>query len=160
MLKFEVSINGVPAPNCSLTKQVKWVISDVYGKGVITDGGRAMTGEGRHGDYCCRVGGCYFESGVHVWKVQLSSLFLITSAEVGIVDCDEINARSQKTWVYKRSLTFGNSANISLTLDLEKRTLSITDHDLGTVNNYEFASRRVSPFFACHSPYVTIRILE
>ncbi len=160
MLKFEVSINGVPAPNCSLAKQVKWVISDVYGKGVITDGGRAMTGEGRHGDYCCRVGGCYFESGVHVWKVQLSSLFLITSAEVGIVDCDEINARSQKTWVYKRSLTFGNSANISLTLDLEKRTLSITDHDLGTVNNYEFASRRVSPFFACHSPYVTIRILE
>jgi hypothetical protein len=34
MLKFEVSINyGTAAPNCSLTKQVKWVISDVHGKG-------------------------------------------------------------------------------------------------------------------------------
>ena len=46
MLKFEVSINGVSAPNCSLTKQVRWVISDAHGKGVITDGGLTMKGEG------------------------------------------------------------------------------------------------------------------
>ncbi len=73
MLKFAVSINGVPAPNCSLTKQVKWVISDIHGKGVITDGGRTMEGVGREGEYCWRVGRCYFESGVHTWKVRLSS---------------------------------------------------------------------------------------
>ncbi len=61
MLKFEVSINGVPAPNCSLTKQVKWVISDAHGKGVITNGGLTMQGEGCECEYCWKVGGCYFE---------------------------------------------------------------------------------------------------
>ena len=39
MLKFEVSINEVPAPNCSLTRPVKWTISHFHGKGAITDGG-------------------------------------------------------------------------------------------------------------------------
>ena len=39
VLEFEVSIDGVPAPSCSLTKQVRCVISDVYGKGDVTDGG-------------------------------------------------------------------------------------------------------------------------
>ena len=42
MLKFEVAINGIPAPNCSLTKQVKWVISDAHGNGDVTHGGYAM----------------------------------------------------------------------------------------------------------------------
>ena len=71
ILKFEVSINGDPAANCSLTKQVSWIISDEYGKGVITDGGLTMKGEGCACEYCWRLGQCYFESGVHTWKVQL-----------------------------------------------------------------------------------------
>ena len=61
MLKFDVCINGVPARNCSLTKQEKWVISDVHGN-VISDGGGSMKGDGQD-DYCYRVGGCYFKSG-------------------------------------------------------------------------------------------------
>ncbi len=166
MLKFAVSINGMPAPNCSLAKQVKWVISDVHGKGVITDGGRTMKGENRHGECCWRVGGCYFECGVHAWKVHLRNQFpnyYQARATVGIVDSDEINidiARSQKKWVYSCSLFGGQNANISLTLDLEKRSVSITDQSSGTVNNYEFTARRVSPFFACYSPHMTLQILE
>ena len=68
MLKFEVSINGVPAPNCSLTTRVRWVISGAHGRGVITDDGLTMKGEG---EYSWRVGGCCFESGVHTWKMLI-----------------------------------------------------------------------------------------
>jgi hypothetical protein len=91
MLKFELFINGTPAPKCSLAKQVKWVISDAYGKGPITNGGCTMWSDG---GYCCRVGGCYFGSGVHTWKVQFSNVHCYgkPSAEVGIIDYDEINA--------------------------------------------------------------------
>ena len=71
MLSFEVSINGTCAPRCSLTKQVKWIISDLYGLGYITNGGNTMSGVGSVGQYCCRVGWCSFESGVHTWKVRL-----------------------------------------------------------------------------------------
>ena len=70
MLSFEVSINGKPAPKCTLKKEVKWIISDRYGSGDITNDGNTMTGLGI-GQYCCRVGWCCFESGVHTWKVEL-----------------------------------------------------------------------------------------
>ena len=70
MLNFEVVINGIPAPSCSLTKQVRWVISDVYGKGVVSYGGLIMKGVGREGEICCRVGECCFEFGVHLWKAE------------------------------------------------------------------------------------------
>ena len=70
-LKFEVSIDGKPASNCFLTKQVNWIISDKYGKGVITDGGLTLKGEWCACEYCWRVGQCYLESGVHTWIVQL-----------------------------------------------------------------------------------------
>jgi hypothetical protein len=159
MLKFEVSINGTPAPKCSLTKQVKWVISDAHGKGPITDGGRTMEGDG---GYCCRVGGCYFDSGVHTWKVRLRNIIYFDSAEVGIIDYNEINAdiaRSEKKCVHK----YSGSADISFTLDMEKRTLNVKVNSSlngsGTYS-YQFTARRVSPIFACSSPNMRIRLEE
>jgi hypothetical protein len=166
MLKFEVSINGTPAPKCSLTKQVKWVISDAHGKGRITDGGRRMTGDG---GYCCRVGGCYFDSGVHTWKVRLSKVYFgPPSAEVGIIDYDEINAdiaQSKKKWVHKYSvhLNFRAADDISFNLDMEKRTLNVkvnSSYDGSGTYSYQFTARRVSPFFACSSPALRIRLVE
>ncbi|CAB4028544.1 tripartite motif-containing 45-like [Paramuricea clavata] len=165
MLKFEVSINGTPAPNCSLTKQVKWVISYAHGKGRITDGGRTMRSDG---DYCCRVGGCYFDSGVHTWKVQLSNFsFDPLSAEVGIIDYDEINAdiaQSEKKCVHKCSVPPGCSADISFNLEMEKGTLNVkvnSNSRFGSsTNSYQFTARRVSPFFACSSPNLRIRLVE
>jgi hypothetical protein len=155
MLKFEVSINGTPAPKCSLTKQVKWVISDAHGKGPITDGGRTMSGDG---GYCCRVGGCYFDSGVHTWKVRLSNDFFVQlSVEVGIIDYDEINAdiaQSEKKCVHKHPFGRGDH-NISFNLDMEKRTLNVkvnSSRHGSSTNSYQFTARRVSPFFACSSP--------
>jgi hypothetical protein len=161
MLKFEVSINGTPAPKCSLTKQVKWVISDAHGKGAITNGGRTMLGDG---GYCCRVGGCYFDSGVHTWKVRLSiPIYLQSTVEVGIIDYNEINAdiaRSEKKCVHK----YSGSADISFTLDMEKRTLNVKVNsgrlDPESINSYQFTARRVSPFFACSSPYLSISLVE
>jgi hypothetical protein len=171
MLKFEVSINGTPAPNCSLTKQVKWVISDAHGKGAITNGGRTMNGEGCHGEYCSRVGGCYFDSGVHTWKVRLNynypwHLGNSPSSEVGIIDYDEINAdiaKSEKKWVHKRSVQSGLSDDISFTLDMEKRTLNVKVNSSrygSSSDSYQFTARRVSPFFACSSLYMSISLVE
>jgi hypothetical protein len=166
MLKFEVSINGTPAPNCSLTKQVTWVISDAHGKGHITGGGRTMTGDG---GYCCRVGGCYFDSGVHTWKVRLRNFSSDKlSAEVGIIDYDKINAdmaQSEKKCVQKHSVPFGSLYDISFNLDMEKRTLNVkvvnSSHyvSTSTTNSYQFTARRVSPFFACNSPGLIIRLV-
>jgi hypothetical protein len=159
MLKFEVSINGTPAPNCSLTKQVRW---DAHGKGAITGGGRTMNGDG---GYCCRVGGCYFDSGVHTWRVQLINYAENDNAEVGIIDYDQINAdiaRSKKKWVHKRSIHCGLNNDISLTLDMEKRTLNVkvnSGYYGSRALAYQFTARRVSPFFACGSPYTSINLV-
>jgi hypothetical protein len=166
MLKFEVSINGTPAPKCSLTKQVKWVISDAHGKGPITDGGRTMKGDG---GYCCRVGGCYFDSGVHTWKVLLSNVnFGQLSAEVGIIDYDEINAdiaQSKKKCVHTHYVpsSFVSVDDISFNLDMEKRTLNVNVNSSlhgPSTNSYQFTARRVSPFFACCSPALSISLVE
>ena len=209
MLKFEVSINGIPAPNCSLTKQVRWVISDVKGKGVITNGGLTMKSVGGEGEYCCWIGGCYFESGVHTWTVKLSfqesydfdmegnqfgfppnqGMFAANSrfgmfgqrnvlpfqqdfpdlsVEVGIIDCDAINerdiAQSERKCIYKLYLDglMDDSSVISLTLDVENRTLHTRDtSDTNpAANSYPFLACRVSPFFACNSPHVSISMME
>ncbi|CAB4041300.1 tripartite motif-containing 45-like [Paramuricea clavata] len=155
MLKFEVSINGTPAPNCSLEKEVKWVISDAHGKGAITNGGGTMNGDG---SYCWRIGGRYFDSGVHTWKVRLSTNnaydpyndynynYSQPSVEVGIIDYDEINAeigqrkgcskqmllnanadvaQSKKKWVQNCTVQRGHNIDINFTLEMEKRTLNV-----------------------------------
>lgn len=169
MLKFEVSINEIPAPNCSLTKQVRWVISDVHGSGDISNGGLTMIGVGRYGQYCFRVGDCYFESGVHKWKVHISYQDAYSchyhynnyTSEIGVIDCDDINgdiANSKKKWVYRSSIGYHRHTTeiLSLTLDKENGTLNIqTDINSG-VSNYQFCARRVSPFFACNSPNLCI----
>jgi hypothetical protein len=144
---------------------VTWVISDAHGKGPITDGGRAMKGDG---GYCCRVGGCYFDSGVHTWKVRLINYNLFqSSAEVGIIDYDEINAdisRSEKKCVHKYSVPLTLGDDISFTLDMEKRTLNHvkvnSDRYDSSTNSYQFTARRVSPFFACNSPDLIICLVE
>ena len=181
MLKFEVSINGMPAPNCALTKRVRWVISDAYGNGVITNGGltmeSAVTKSGRTRskggkrcgtEYSWRVGGCYFETGVHTWKVQLHNPYGISGgAEVGIIDYNEINAPvdadlSQKKWVFHH-LERGYHDIISLTLDMEERSLSVsvtTEYGEYWDQNCQFAAHRVAPFFASSSPNVTISLVE
>ena len=202
MLSFEVSINEMPAPKCSLTKQVKWVIGDVYGSGAITDGGNTMKGVSRVGQYCWRIGSCSFESGVHTWKVQsryhdnfrdnygsYGSYFNHVSnatAEIGIIDCDEINAdkaKSRKKWVCRRSLGHRNpTETVSLTLDMENRTLetrsdagvSFFEHNVigfgvnnwqhtasrSYANNYQLTASRVLPFFSSNSPHLSLSLVE
>ena len=169
MLKFEVSINGTPAPNCTLEKQVSWRISDIYGKGVVTDGGMTMKGEGSN--FCCRVGWCFFESGVHTWKVQLSNhddsynYHKNSSFEVGIIDHDKINADitiSKNKWVFKHAVKHCHSDVLSLTLDMERGRLNV----MFDSNRYygptvlRFTARRVLPFFACDSPNSSISLVE
>ena len=171
LLNFKVSINGIPAPNCSLTKQVKWVISNAYGNGLVTDGGLTMKGDGR--SYCCRVGWCCFESGVHTWKVQLRESQKIfsyhnkSSVEVGIIDRDEINTGMKvitRKWVLNRSVHAIGSDVISVTLDMERKMLSVWVHSSYNgppdVENVHFTSHKVLPFFACSMSNESISIVE
>ena len=172
MLKFQVSINGILAPNCSLTKQVKWVISDGHGQGFIHNGGLTMTGEGGEGEYCWRVGGCYFESGVHTWKVELSRQdsrnAARSSIEVGIINYGDINenrVQNGEKWVYEHDVRANHNNEISLFLDMEKRTLNVMvdSQSYGRsrcVKNCQFTAQRVSPFFACSSPDLSISLVE
>ena len=174
MLKFEVSINGIPAPSCSLIKQVKWVISNAHGKGVIVHRGLTMKGKSVEGKYCWRVGECYFESGVHTWKIRVNgyrrgSTFqnqVHSSVEVGIIDYSKINKNDDEggtKWVYKHKAE--QSSEICLSLDMEKRTLKVmvsSDNYGGSqcVKNCQFTAQRVSSFFACSSPYMSLNLVE
>ena len=161
MLKLEVSIDGMPVPNCSLTKQVKWVLSDVYGNGAISDNGRTMMGgQG----YCWRVGACYFESGIHTWNVNLrtNALFLTPHSDfqVGIIDCEEINANvseGKKKWVLSCA-----QGNFSLTLNMDKKTLNVNGSNpfRSFSKNFHFTARRVSPFFACDFLDASITLVD
>ena len=171
MLKFEVSINRIPAPNCSLTKQVKWVLSEVHGNGTVSNGGLTMTGGN---GYCWRVGACYFESGIHTWKVQLTCsanrngnyCSQLASGEVGIIDAQEIKKdidKSEKKWVEKCSVRMHCSNDISLTLDMENKTLKVevksSNHGC-SVRDYQFTARYVSPFFASNSSSLSIHLVK
>ena len=176
ILKFEVSINGIPAPNCSLTKQVTWVISNAYGKGVITHGGRTMKGisvrqgKKRLAKYCWRLGGCNFESGVHMWAVEMfksGGSCTEAEAEVGIIDNNEMNGVTNKTisnrkWVVKHYPGWGCTAQIYFTLDMGKKSLKVL---IDTTNqcwaqDFEFTAHDVSPFFSCSTPNVSISLME
>ena len=195
-LVFDVSINEQAAPTCSLTKNVKWVLSDVHGNGIISDNGCTMTSQNAHGVYCWRVGGCYFSSGIHSWTVRVMNSYplvdlqraklttprvrpyrrfgselldeffgayasdMIPFVEVGTIDSEELDAVSdscEKKWVYKNSFQDQGCQDMSLTLDMERKTLTI---EIGfECSDYEITSHRVSPFIACNSPYLSIKLL-
>ena len=190
MLSFEVFINGIQAPQCSLTKQVKWVISDVDGSGDVTNGGNTMRGVGRVGQYCCRIGWCLFESGVHTWKVELryevshdnygdnfrgnndpyndySNAYNRNDnhtayGDIGIIDYDGISAgiTSNKKWVYRCSVGYQKpSETLSLTLDMERRTLKIRSN-CHLRNSFQFTAPRVMPFFSSSSPRLSLSLVE
>jgi hypothetical protein len=63
---------------------------------------------------------------------------------------------------YERSVKHGYNDDISLTLDMEKRTLNVkvNSNYYGFSSNYQFTARCVSPFFACSSPGVRISLVE
>ena len=169
VLKFEVSINGIPAPNCSLTERVQFTIRYVPLKGVFVARGREDRSQGRgfedwsKQEYRYGIAEGYFDSGVLEWKVKLSvrDYYSSCTVEVGIIDYENINAKdiatTQNKWVYRYpNARVGGDVNISLTVDMNKKTLNIkettvVDHYypmtriLGT---YHFTARRVVPFFS------------
>ena len=169
VLKFEVTINGKRAPRCSLTKGVEWVISNAHGRGPLTNNGRTMTGEDGNEEYCCRVGGCYFDSGVHTWVVRMNAVNgRGGQTEVGVIDYNEINEdmfNSKNKCVYK-DFTSGMPLDMSFKLDMEKRSMYIFLKDELSHGSwfglkvYEFTAERVSPFFACSSSGVSLSIIE
>ena len=67
-LKFEATIDGRPAPGCSLTKDVSWVFSKDHGSGQLSDDGLKLSSSNQQSSW--RIGECSFESGVHTWKLR------------------------------------------------------------------------------------------
>ena len=189
-LSFEVSINEMPAPQCSLTKQVKWVVSDVYGSGDITNGGNTMKGVGRVGQYCCRIGWYCFESGVHTWKVVLryevshdnygdnfrgnndpyndySNAYNRNDnhtayGEIGIIDYDVVNAgiTSNKKWVYRCSVGHHKPSK-TLSLTLDMERRALRIRsNCHLKKNFQFTVPRVMPFFSSSSPRLSLSLVE
>ncbi|XP_028401629.1 tripartite motif-containing protein 45-like [Dendronephthya gigantea] len=70
-LKIEATINGHPAPGCSLTKDVAWVFSSAYGSGEIYCGSLKLTSNNVNQGSGWRIGESSFKSGVHTWKVLI-----------------------------------------------------------------------------------------
>ena len=172
VLKFDVSINGIPAPNCSLTKRVQFTIRYVPLKGVFVARGRANRSQGRgredrspEQEYRYGVAEGYFESGVHEWKVKLSvrGNYSCCTVEVGIIDYKSINAEDIATTKDKLVYTYSNARfdggmNISLTVDMNEKTLNIKETSLDypfsdprNLGTYRFTARRVAPFFSSWS---------
>jgi hypothetical protein len=95
-----------------------------------------------------------------------NSSFSSSDAEVGIIDCHEVNvdaAKSEKKWVLQRRVQISYSDTVFLTLDMEKRSLNVRVNSTyfgSSKQNYQFTARRVSPFFACNSPHFSITLVE
>ncbi|CAB4005711.1 tripartite motif-containing 45-like [Paramuricea clavata] len=69
-LEFKATIDGRPAPRCSLTKDVTWVFSNDHGSGELSDGGlRVRCSNMNYDESCWRIGERSFKSGVQSWKV-------------------------------------------------------------------------------------------
>ena len=154
MLKLEVSIDGMPVPNCSLTKQVKWVLSDVYGNGTVTKNGRTLMSTDM--GCCWRVGACYFESGIHTWKVNVDSPLKFGSCQVGIIDYEKINTNVAKSKT--KCVVSCTDGRFSLTVDMHKKTLNVEGSDGIVSENLRFTARRVTPFFACSLPLASVTL--
>ena len=166
---YDVSDVGLVSPeHCSASFKeteasftpLKWVLSDVYGNGAIRNDGRTMMGgEG----YCWRVGACYFQSGIHIWKVSLRtnpSFLTYSSFQVGIIGCEEINtnvSKGKKKWVL--SCVQGN---FLLTLNMDKKTLNVNGSNQFRFfsKNFHFTASRVSPFFACDFLDASITLVD
>jgi hypothetical protein len=72
-------------------------------------------------------------------------------------------AQSEMKCVHKHYVLPGGSADISFNLDMEKRTLNvkvISGLNGPSTISYQFTARRVSPFFACSSPGLSISLME
>jgi hypothetical protein len=61
--------------------------------------------------------------------------------------------------------SMGSSDTISLTLNMENRSLNVnvinsSYNNVSNEQNFQFTAHRVSPFFACNSPYVSFSLVE
>ena len=187
VMKFEATINGHPAPSCSLTKDVKWGFSNAVGNGEITNNGLTMKGQSHEGSTCWRVGECSFVSGVHTWKVRIDSPDFFSgyhgygnrgSVEVGVIENNGVSANvgnGGKKKVSSISCQHSKTINVSLTLDMEKRSLNISlnyTDNYGNVydtqlrnqrqssTNYKITGKQVSPYFSISPSCTTLSIVE
>lgn len=176
-LKFRALINGHPAPNCSLSKKINWVMRDDVGSGTMTDGGLTMTGDRVLGSWCYRIGDCFFDAGICKWKVQTryfggrSRFSFKKEIELGVVDYDGdlspsgIKSGHTRKWSGK----FTAEVIVSLKLDMAQKQLTI--QSTGGVDemncsippsqcNFQVAAKRVTPFLALRGKHLSLSLVH
>ena len=175
VMKFEVTINGHPAPSCSLTKDVKWGFSNALGNGEITNNGLTM--KGQNGLTCWRVGECSFVSGVHTWKVRIDLRdvdYKYHDYDEGSVEVGVIEHKGRKRVSSIPYPDMHRTLNVSLTLDMEKRSLNISFNNSDCYGkgfygeearnqsspNYKIIGKQVTPYFSISSSRFTLSIVE
>ena len=129
-LEFKATIDGHPAPRCSLTKDVAWIFSNDHGNGELSDGGAKLS----CGEYaqCWRIGERSFESGIHSWKVLVKTAVQSNTRRprrnfygsnsyclVGVTS----TGNQRGTYTQEVSCQLGTETTVSLMLDVDKRSL-------------------------------------
>ena len=141
VLKFEAYINGRPAPSCTLSRGVKLTL---HSKGERADS--------------TWFGECILESGIHTWKITINhdkcSWDERADFEIGVINYDDNKDKHVLSGYTK------NESQISLTLDMSKKKLTITPSWGRKSSVYDITFPRVSPYFTLDCSECNVKITE
>ena len=177
-LTFQVLINGHPAPNCTLSVNINWVLREDIGSGTVADDGFSVRGDKVLGSWCYRIGDCTMDAGIHKWKVDVrylgsrSRFTFKKEIEVGVIDCDgdltsssAIKRGLTKKWVD----TCSAEVIVTLKLDMSKNELTVrSTGGLDERNNsippsqsiFHVQAKRVSPFLAFRGKHLSLSVIH
>ena len=151
VLKFELLINGRPAPQCTLSKGVRW----------------ALTNKPRPSLPLLCVGDCVLESGIHTWKIRVDhsecSSVQTARSMFGVIHYDTVNSEVQEKNRCGLSgfINKGNTLNITCQLDMSKKLLTVTPSwGKQTTSSYSLLYSPVSPVYSSDCSECKISVSE
>ena len=151
VLKFELLMNGRPAPQCTLSKCVRW----------------ALTKKRRPSLPLFYVGDCVLESGIHTWKIKVdhSECSSVQKARsmFGVIHYDTVNSEVQEKNRCGLSgfISTGSTLNIMCQLDMSKKLLTVTPSwGSQTTSSYSVSYSTVSPVYSSDCSECKISVNE
>lgn len=176
-LTFQALINGHPAPSCTLTKKVRWVLREDIGSGTIINGGMTLSADGASGSWWYRIGDCFFDTGINKWKVEVKYLGTRSrfsarkEVEVGVVDTDGDHSSGGMKSGHTNRWTAKFSAEVIVTLKVDMLRNILTVQSSGGVDEInrsippaqcviQIAAKRVSPFLAFRGRHLSLTVIQ
>ena len=151
VLKFELVINGRPAPQCTLSKGARW----------------ALKNKPRPRFPLFLVGDCVLESGIHTWKIKVdhSECSSVQKARsmFGVIHYDTVNSEVQEKNRCGLSgfISTGSTLNIMCQLDMSKKLLTVTPSwGSQTTSSYSVSYSTVSPVYSSDCSECKISVNE